>query len=192
MRPPCASTSPWQMMSPRPMPAAARLPLPPSLGRAYLRNSCGSSSGATPQPSSRTETATCTPSRSATIRIGAEWGECRAASESSLLSTCTMRCRSANTQCDGAGHADVQPRSALIPAQGRDERMKPARPGADKRSALGGEDCRAAAAIRMRGGSPDSPDRRRERALRRWPPRLPAAQMKWTWRRDRRRGSRPA
>ena len=42
MRPPCASTSPLQMMSPRLMPAAAR---PPPSACAYLRNRCGSRSG---------------------------------------------------------------------------------------------------------------------------------------------------
>ena len=63
----------------------------------YLRNSWPSWSGAMPRPSSATETATCSPSRAAAIRMGAESGEWRAALASRLLSTCTRRCRSAMT-----------------------------------------------------------------------------------------------
>ena len=96
MRPPCASTSPLQITSPRPVPATGRLPAP-SAAPAYLRNSWGSSSGAMPLPSSETETATWTPSRSTETRIGADSGECRAALASRLFSTCAMRRRSAIT-----------------------------------------------------------------------------------------------
>ena len=76
------------MTSPRPAPATVRSPPP-----VYFWNSRGRSSGATPLPSSETET--WTPSRSAATRIGVDSGACRAASASRLLSTCTMRRRSA-------------------------------------------------------------------------------------------------
>ena len=96
MRPPCASTRPLQMASPRPPP----IPRSPSSvpTRAYFRNRCGSRSGAMPRPSSRTETATCTPSRAAATRMGDDSGECLAALTKRLFSTCTMRRRSAITR----------------------------------------------------------------------------------------------
>ena len=101
MRPPCASTRPLQMASPSP------LPRPPARSPAvvYLRNSWPSWSGAMPRPSSATETATCSPSRSAAIRMGADSGEWRAALASRLLSTCTRRCRSAMTRGRSGGRS---------------------------------------------------------------------------------------
>ena len=65
MRPPWASTRPLQMASPSP------LPRPPARSPAvvYLRNSWPSWSGAMSRPSSATETATSSPSRSAAIRL---------------------------------------------------------------------------------------------------------------------------
>ena len=65
MRPPWASTRPLQMARPSP------LPRPPARSPAvvYLRNSWPSWSGAMSRPSSATETATSSPSRSAAIRL---------------------------------------------------------------------------------------------------------------------------
>ena len=102
MRPPWASTRPLQMASPSPPP-----PMPPSWSPAavYLRNSWPRWSGAMPRPSSVTETATCSPSRSAAIRMGADSGDWRAALASRLLSTCTMRCRSAMTRGSSGGRS---------------------------------------------------------------------------------------
>ena len=101
MRPPWASTRPLQIASPSPPPT------PPSRSPAgvYLLNSRPRCSGAMPRPSSQTETATCSPSRSAAIRMGAESGEWRAALASRLLSTCTMRCRSAMTRGRSGGRS---------------------------------------------------------------------------------------
>ena len=70
----------------------SRSPLP-----ANLLNRCGSRSGGTPRPSSATEIATCSPSRSASTRIGEEPGEYAAAFANRLFSTCSMRRRSAIT-----------------------------------------------------------------------------------------------
>ena len=83
------------------------LPRPPFRSPAvvYLRNSWPSWSGAMPRPSSATETATSSPSRSAAIRMGAESGAWRAALASRLLSTCTRRCRSAMTRGRSGGRS---------------------------------------------------------------------------------------
>ena len=97
MRPPWASTIPLQMARPRPDPA---MPLPrssPSI-RENFRNRCGRRSADTPMPSSATETATWTPSRTALTRMEDASGECLAALESRLPSTWTMRSLSAMTQ----------------------------------------------------------------------------------------------
>ena len=91
MRPPCASTSPLQIASPRPWLAMA--PAPPT----FVLNRCGSSSGSSPAPSSATEIATCSASRTAATRMTEEAGVCRAAFASRLFSTCTTRRRSAIT-----------------------------------------------------------------------------------------------
>ena len=96
IRPPCASTSPLQMASPRPR----RIPSLP-WSRAvpeYLRNRWGNCSGATPVPLSEIDTATYTPSHCAATRMGEPSGECRAALASRLFNTCTMRRRSAITR----------------------------------------------------------------------------------------------
>ena len=50
-----------------------------------LRKSCPSISGGTPRTRSDTETATCAPSRAASIRMGENSGECRAAFDSKLV-----------------------------------------------------------------------------------------------------------
>ncbi len=88
------------MASPRPWPAVA-----PGLPPECLLNRCGSSSGATPLPSSETETATCASSRTAATRIGVDSGACRAALANRLLSTCTTRRRSAITDGRPAGRS---------------------------------------------------------------------------------------
>ena len=106
MRPPWASTRPLQMARPRPDP---RVPVPrsPTAAPEYLRNSCARRSGAMPLPSSATETATCTPSRSAATRIGEDSGACRAAFASRLFSTCSTRWRSAMTRGRSGGRSIV-------------------------------------------------------------------------------------
>ena len=88
------------MASPRPWPAVA-----PCSPPACLLNRRGSSPGATPLPSSETETATCASSRTAATRIGVDSGACRAAFDKRLLSTCTMRRRSAITGGSPAGRS---------------------------------------------------------------------------------------
>ena len=60
-----------------------------------------------PLPSSATETATCTPSRSAATRIGEDSGACRAAFASRLFSTCSTRWRSAMTRGRSGGRSIV-------------------------------------------------------------------------------------
>ena len=106
MRPPWASTSPLQIARPRPAPPVPA-PRPPSAAPEYLRNSCARRSGAMPLPSSATETATCTPSRSAATRIGEDSGACRAAFASRLFSTCSTRWRSAMTRGRSGGRSIV-------------------------------------------------------------------------------------
>ncbi len=89
------------MASPRPWPAVT-----PGLPPPCLLNRCGSSSGATPLPSSETATATCASSRTAPTRIGVDSGcACLAALANRLLSTCTMRRRSAITGGSSAGRS---------------------------------------------------------------------------------------
>ena len=97
MRPPWASTSPLQMASPSPDPPSPR-PSSAPLSPLYFSNRCGNRSGATPRPSSVTDTATCAPSRTAATRMGDASGEWRAALARRLFNTCTMRCRSAITR----------------------------------------------------------------------------------------------
>ena len=63
----------------------------PSPAPTCLRKRCDKRSGATPDPSSETETATCASSRAAASRMGDEDGACVAALAKRLLSTCTMR-----------------------------------------------------------------------------------------------------
>ena len=94
MRPPWASTSPLQIARPRPAAPSAPSRSPPDRP-VCLRNRCGSRSGATPRPSSATEIATWTPSRTAVTRMGEDSGACREALENRLFSTWTMRRRSA-------------------------------------------------------------------------------------------------
>ena len=77
----------------------------PSPALAYLRKRFGKRSGATPGPSSETETATCASSRTAATRIGDDAGACRAALAKRLLSTCMMRRRSAITGGSPAGRS---------------------------------------------------------------------------------------
>ena len=81
---------------------APRLAAP---ARVCLSNSRGSSSGATPSPSSATETATYTPSCSAVTRMGDDAGEWRAAFDRRLPSTCTIRSSSAITRGRSAGRS---------------------------------------------------------------------------------------
>ena len=97
MRPPWASTIPLQMASPSPDPATPLPEFPPSM-RENFRNSRGICSAGRPLTSSETETATWTPSRTALTRMGDPSGEYPAALESRLVSTCTMRLRSAITR----------------------------------------------------------------------------------------------
>ena len=93
MRPPWASTIPLQMASPSPVSP----PGSPDGIRVNFRNRSGSRSAGMPRPSSATDTATYTPSRAALSRITEPSGECRAALDSRLPKTCTMRRRSAST-----------------------------------------------------------------------------------------------
>ena len=96
IRPPWASTIPLQMARPRPDPAISRPRSSPSSCE-NLRNRCGSRSAGTPTPSSATEKAMWTPSCATVTRMGDSALECLAALESRLLSTWTMRRRSAMT-----------------------------------------------------------------------------------------------
>ena len=104
IRPPCASTSPLQMVRPSPAPASPRSRVPPA-GAAYLRNRCDSRSGGKPRPLSLTEIATCTPSRLASIRMGDDSGEYLAALDRRLPRTWTMRARSAITRGRSSGRS---------------------------------------------------------------------------------------
>ena len=96
MRPPWASTMPLQMASPSPDPSTPER-WSDREARENLRNSSGRSSAGMPLPWSATETATCTPSRTAVSRTGDPSGEYPAALESRLLNTWTMRSLSAST-----------------------------------------------------------------------------------------------
>ena len=83
--------------------------MPPGASRPVsatcLRNNCDSICGGTPRPSSRTDSATWPPSGAAATRMGAESGECRAALDSRLHSTCTTRSRSAITAGSSSGRS---------------------------------------------------------------------------------------
>ena len=65
---------PLQMASPKPDPSTPDA-VSWSYPRENLRNSSGSSSGGMPRPRSATDTATCTPSRTALTRMGEPSGE---------------------------------------------------------------------------------------------------------------------
>ena len=104
MRPPWVSTIPLQMARPKPVPT---VPFPGSSapGRENLRNRCGSRSAGMPASSSETEISTWTPLGAASTRMGYPAGECRAALDSRLPMTCTMRRRSAITRGRSGGRS---------------------------------------------------------------------------------------
>ena len=73
--------------------------------RENFLNNCGRRSAGTPWPSSETETATWTPSRTAATRMGHDAGEYLAALVRRLFNTWTRRRRSARTRGRSGGRS---------------------------------------------------------------------------------------
>ena len=90
----------------QPQPRPAQFPSPLlAVQLRELAEQVGQCSAGTPTPSSATERATWTPSRTAETRMGDRSWEWRAALESRLVSTCTTRRRSAVTRGSRAGRS---------------------------------------------------------------------------------------
>ncbi len=95
MAPPCSSTMPRQMASPRPVPPTERTLLPSSCWN-FLK-SLPMSSGAMPRPRSVTRSSSCAPARRVVTCTVDPAGENLMAFESRFVTTCTMRSPSTRT-----------------------------------------------------------------------------------------------